>query len=156
MQDLIKGTIVVKGDHLRYQRKFAALGKQIDRTVEITAVHPQNGLSIKLLPDGTGQGSASGNGKSCTVDNPTALETFILDCDARVPKVQRPNGNAWKCLSVVRETKGQWEDLGTLWVLRLNEFERVEGRISVEAPATTASKGKGKGKQPTKGKGKKK
>lgn len=35
-----------------------------------------------------------------TITTPTSLECGILDTDGRVDKSQRPNGNAWKYLTV--------------------------------------------------------
>jgi hypothetical protein len=43
-----------------------------------------------------------------TITSPTMLETGLLDMDGRIEKAQRPNGNAWKRVSVWR-----WRD-GTL------------------------------------------
>lgn len=63
-----------------------------------------------------------------TVTTAASLDTGILDVDARVDKAHRPNGNAWKTLSVWKRRpdgefgmsieRGGRESVGTLFYLR--------------------------------------
>lgn len=63
-----------------------------------------------------------------TITTASSLDNGILDVDARVDKAHRPNGNAWKTLSVwkrrpndefdVFTERGPRENAGTLFYLR--------------------------------------
>jgi hypothetical protein len=60
--------------------------------------------------------------------SPSLLETGLLDVNGRLEKSQRPNGNAWKSISVWRKAAGADESVenrrggkvnhGTLFYLR--------------------------------------
>lgn len=56
-----------------------------------------------------------------TVDNPTTLETQLLDEDGRIPRGKRPNGNAFKAIRVVRRA----EDIGSLFDVRMTAFDKL-------------------------------
>jgi hypothetical protein len=55
------------------------------------------------------------------VDNPTKLETLLLDEDGRIPRGERPNGNAFKAIRIVRGT----EDIGSLFDVRMSAFDKL-------------------------------
>jgi hypothetical protein len=55
------------------------------------------------------------------VDNPTKLEALLLDADGRVSRRQRPNGNAFKSIRIVRGT----EDIGSLFDVRMSAFDKL-------------------------------
>jgi hypothetical protein len=57
------------------------------------------------------------------IENPTTLETKLLDEDGRVPKSQRPNGNAFKSIRIIRKN----EDIGSLFDVRMSAFEKLQG-----------------------------
>lgn len=58
------------------------------------------------------------------IENPTTLETRLLDEDGRVMK--RPNGNAFKVIRVIRGS----EDIGSLFDVRMSAFEKLHGPIA--------------------------
>jgi hypothetical protein len=60
------------------------------------------------------------------VENPTALETRILDEDGRIAKSNRPNGNAFKSIRVVRRS----EDIGSLFDVRMSGFDKLHGGMA--------------------------
>ena len=60
------------------------------------------------------------------IENPTTLETKLLDEDGRIPKSERPNGNAFKCIRIIRKN----EDIGTLFDVRMSAFEKLKGKES--------------------------
>ncbi|KAI9028496.1 hypothetical protein DFJ74DRAFT_703470 [Hyaloraphidium curvatum] len=151
---LIKRKLVLAGDRLVFRRNFSLIKKEIERTVEIERVDAASGVTIRMLPGREGQeGSASSAGSRIEkLDAPTAIEHAILDADGRVGREQRPNGNAWKCLKLLRrDGGGTWIDLGTLWHVRLDEWERKTGQVNSREAAAAAKDGnstrnKGKGK----------
>jgi hypothetical protein len=55
------------------------------------------------------------------IENPTTLETRLLDEDGRVRKSSRPNGNAFKSIRVIRGT----EDIGSLFDVRMSAFDKL-------------------------------
>ncbi|KAI9030474.1 hypothetical protein DFJ74DRAFT_472376 [Hyaloraphidium curvatum] len=150
---LIKRKLVLAGDRLVFRRNFSLIKKEIERTVEIEGVDISSGLTIRMLPGGEGQeGSASSAGMLIEkLDAPTAIEHAILDADGRVGRLQRPNGNAWKCLKLLRQGgDGTWIDLGTLWHVRLDEWERKTGQVNSREAAAAAKEeksGKSKGRR---------
>lgn len=60
-----------------------------------------------------------GSDKPVLIDRITSLERIILDLDRRIPFAERPNGNTWKCIRVVRG--GQ--DIGKLFDLRMEAYK---------------------------------
>lgn len=57
------------------------------------------------------------------IENPSTLETRLLDEDGRIPKSQRPNGNAFKCIRIIRKN----EDIGSLFDVRMSAFDKLQG-----------------------------
>jgi hypothetical protein len=55
------------------------------------------------------------------IENPTTLETRLLDEDGRVGRSDRPNGNAFKAMRIVRGN----EDIGSLFDVRMSAFEKL-------------------------------
>lgn len=60
------------------------------------------------------------------VENPTALETRLLDEDGRIIKSNRPNGNAFKSIRVIRRS----EDIGSLFDVRMSAFDKLHGGMA--------------------------
>ena len=56
------------------------------------------------------------------IENPTMLETKLLDEDGRVSRSLRPNGNAFKAIRIVRGT----EDIGSLFDVRMSAFDKIQ------------------------------
>jgi hypothetical protein len=57
------------------------------------------------------------------IENPTALETKLLDIDGKVQKSERPNGNAFKSIRIIRGS----EDIGSLFDVRMSAFDKLNG-----------------------------
>ena len=57
------------------------------------------------------------------IENPTTLETKLLDLDGRVLKSYRPNGNAFKSIRIIRGS----EDIGSLFDVRMSAFDKLNG-----------------------------
>jgi len=55
------------------------------------------------------------------IETPTTLETKLLDEDGRVARSERPNGNAFKVIRIIRGT----EDIGSLFDVRMSAFEKL-------------------------------
>jgi hypothetical protein len=58
------------------------------------------------------------------IENPTTLETKLLDEDGRIPKSQRPNGNAFKSIRIIRKN----EDIGSLFDVRMSAFDKLQSK----------------------------
>jgi hypothetical protein len=58
------------------------------------------------------------------IENPTTLETKLLDEDGRTAKSQRPNGNAFKSIRIIRKN----EDIGSLFDVRMSAFDKLQGK----------------------------
>ena len=58
------------------------------------------------------------------IENPTTLETKLLDEDGRIAKSQRPNGNAFKSIRIIRKN----EDIGSLFDVRMSAFDKLQGK----------------------------
>jgi hypothetical protein len=58
-----------------------------------------------------------------SIENPTTLETKLLDIDGRVKKSERPNGNAFKSIRIFRGS----EDIGSLFDVRMTAFDKLNG-----------------------------
>jgi len=54
------------------------------------------------------------------IENPTTLETRLLDEDARIKRLDRPNGNAYKTIRIIRGN----EDIGSLFDVRMSAFDK--------------------------------
>jgi hypothetical protein len=57
------------------------------------------------------------------IENPTTLETRILDEDGRITRSNRPNGNAFKSIRIIRGS----EDIGSLFDVRMSAFDKLNG-----------------------------
>jgi hypothetical protein len=57
------------------------------------------------------------------IENPTTLETKLLDEDGRIPREYRPHGNAFKTIRIIRGT----EDIGSLFDVRMSAFDKIHG-----------------------------
>jgi hypothetical protein len=55
------------------------------------------------------------------IENPTTLETRILDEDGRITRSNRPNGNAFKSIRIIRGS----EDIGSLFDVRMSAFDKL-------------------------------
>ncbi|KIY63885.1 hypothetical protein CYLTODRAFT_425718 [Cylindrobasidium torrendii FP15055 ss-10] len=120
--DLLAGGALLVGDVLSYRRNFSVIDIAVEKDCVIEAIHPNTSSMSVLMPAGDTKnlppslltktpGAISESDTSIrrtNVTSPTNLETAILDVDTRVPRDKRPNGNAWKCLTVWR-----WSSNGT-------------------------------------------
>ncbi|KAH8827161.1 hypothetical protein DL96DRAFT_1235844 [Flagelloscypha sp. PMI_526] len=125
LADLAKDGVLLENDILAYKRNFSQLGLTIEKDILIRSIDPKtHTLDVllqpgtqKLLPPGLirriGPEEPDRATRAATISSPTSLETAILDTDARVSKERRPNGNAWKCLTVWRFT-GNIEEMSDL------------------------------------------
>jgi len=57
------------------------------------------------------------------IENPSTLETKLLDEDGRIPRSYRPNGNAFKAIRIIRGS----EDIGSLFDVRMSAFDKIHG-----------------------------
>lgn len=55
------------------------------------------------------------------IENPSTLETRLLDEDGRISRGNRTNGNAFKCIRIIRGS----EDIGSLFDVRMSAFEKL-------------------------------
>jgi len=60
------------------------------------------------------------------VENPSALESRLLDEDGRITRSNRPNGNAFKSIRVIRGS----EDIGRLFDVRMSAFDKLHGGMA--------------------------
>ncbi|TFK51408.1 hypothetical protein OE88DRAFT_1544631 [Heliocybe sulcata] len=141
--DLAKNGVIKMGDVLAYKRTFSQLDTVVEKDAIIQSIHPKNYSVTVLVQPHTARElppellrvdppDPDAPTKSMTVTSPNMLENGILDVDGRVEKSRRPNGNAWKCLSVWRwrhqpegdldmlafQERGGRENHGTLFYLR--------------------------------------
>ncbi|KAJ6572120.1 Asx homology domain-containing protein [Mycena capillaripes] len=140
--DLAKSSVLRQGDVLAYKRNFTNLGIIVEKDVIIQNIDPRTHSLTVLLEPGTtrdlpaqllmpGFCDPSEHTRSMTITSPTQLESGLLDVDGRVDRTKRPNGNAWKALTLWRWTgdsleytladngrRGGREDHGTLFYLR--------------------------------------
>ncbi|KAJ6606686.1 Asx homology domain-containing protein [Mycena sp. CBHHK59/15] len=140
--DLAKNSVLRKGDVIAYRRNFSNLNIVVEKDVIIQSIHPRNHSLTVLIEPGTTRdlpvhllmpnpSDPSDPTRSMTVMSPSQLETGLLDIDGRVERARRPNGNAWKSLTLWRwrgdpsdyiapqgDRRGGREDHGTLFYLR--------------------------------------
>ncbi|KAJ7636902.1 Asx homology domain-containing protein [Roridomyces roridus] len=137
--DLAKNSVLREGDVLVYKRNFANVNVLVEKDVIIQRIDSrshsltvlaqpgaQRNLPADLLMPGPPEPSPPI--RIMTITSPTQLETGLLDIDGRVDKAKRPNGNAWKALTVWRWAgddmgmlqgqRGGREAQGTLFYLR--------------------------------------
>lgn len=138
---LAKNGVIRVGDVIAYSRHFSTHQLLIEKDVVVQSIHPSShALTVlaspsttKSLPPpllSTHPSDPEPPTRSMTITSPTMLETGLLDMDGRIEKVQRPNGNAWKRVSVWRwrdgvggvggegGERGGRENHGTLFYLR--------------------------------------
>ncbi|KAI9017397.1 hypothetical protein BC832DRAFT_544487 [Gaertneriomyces semiglobifer] len=108
LADLGKEDHLKPDDELHYTRRFGKKGVTVDRVVKVLNTGAL--LHVKV-----------GKTEWTDIDSPTRLETLILDLDRRVPRKDRPNGNAWKSIRLKRNGK----ELGKLWNVR-NELASMK------------------------------
>ncbi|KAJ7054477.1 hypothetical protein C8F01DRAFT_1163505 [Mycena amicta] len=141
--DLVKNSVICEGDVLAYKRKFTALGLVVEKDVIIQRVDSRTGSITILVEPGVtrdlppslvqpGSAEPPGATRTMTIASPTQLETGLLDIDGRVERSARPNGNAWKALTVWRWSGDEWngggrrggrQDHGTLFYLRACHYQ---------------------------------
>ncbi|KAF8063527.1 Asx homology domain-containing protein [Lyophyllum atratum] len=136
---LAKSGILRVGDIIALKRNFTGLDLTIEKDAIIQSIHPKTHALTVLFEPGTTQhlpahlispepSEPSAPTLVANIIKPMQLETALLDEDNRVEKSQRPNGNAWKCITVWRwrgeatedTGNGRWgrENHGTLFYLR--------------------------------------
>ncbi|KAE9410434.1 hypothetical protein BT96DRAFT_1011975 [Gymnopus androsaceus JB14] len=141
--DLAKHSVIRVGDILSYKRNFTVLDITVEKDVMVHAINTQGRSLTVLLESGTTQHlppyllmpdppDAVAPMQSMDITSPSMLETGILDLDGRVERAKRPNGNAWKILTVYRwredgvssmdDNRGGRESHGTLHYLRNSHF----------------------------------
>ncbi|KAG6917207.1 hypothetical protein DXG01_003412 [Tephrocybe rancida] len=128
------------GDIIVLKRNFSALDILVEKDAIIQSIHPKtHALSVLFEPGTSAHLPAPllspnpsppiGHTQETVITSPTQLETVLLDNDGRVERKKRPNGNAWKCMTVWRWRgtapwqnvgDGRWgrENHGTLFYLR--------------------------------------
>ncbi|KAJ7150928.1 Asx homology domain-containing protein [Mycena crocata] len=146
--DLAKSSVLREGDVLAYRRNFTALNIFVEKDVIIQRIDPRTHSLTVLLEPGTkrdlpdellmpGPSDPSGLTRAMTITSPTQLESGLLDVDGRVDRSKRPNGNAWKTLTLWRWAgdsleygsvadggrRGGREDHGTLFYLRACHYQ---------------------------------
>ena len=62
------------------------------------------------------------------IENPSTLETKILDEDGRVRRRDRPNGNVYKVIRIVRGN----EDIGSLFDVRMSAFDKMQSNEHIQ------------------------
>ncbi|KAF8987865.1 hypothetical protein BDZ89DRAFT_1152585 [Hymenopellis radicata] len=121
------------------QETFLWLDVVVEKDVVIQSLNPRTRAVTVLLPGSTMQylpadllsrtpGDPDDSMSSIEFTGPSMLENAILDMDGRVEKNKRPNGNAWKTLTIWRwreddaaeSAEERWgrESHGTLFYIR--------------------------------------
>ncbi|KAJ6532778.1 Asx homology domain-containing protein [Mycena vulgaris] len=141
--DLAKSSVLREGDVIAYKRNFTNLDIIVEKDVIVQRIDPRTHSLTVLLEPGTtrdlpahllipGPSEPDAPTRSMTITSPTQLESGLLDVDGRVERTRRPNGNAWKALTLWRWTgdaleynspsndghRGGRQDHGTLFYLR--------------------------------------
>ncbi|KAJ4466542.1 Asx homology domain-containing protein [Lentinula aciculospora] len=141
--DLAHNSVIEVGDIISYKRNFSALDVVIEKDVLVHSINMRTRSFTVLLEPGPTQylppyllmpdrPDPVPPIQSMEITSPTMLETGILDVDGRVERGKRPNGNAWKVLTVYRwregidpsmdDNRGGRESHGTLHYLRNSHF----------------------------------
>ncbi|KAF5378158.1 hypothetical protein D9615_007616 [Tricholomella constricta] len=136
---LAKNDVLRVGDIIALKRNFLGLDLIVEKDAIIQAIHPKtHALTVLFEPGMTKHLPAqllapepaepSAPTQVACITSPTQLETALLDNDGRIERARRPNGNAWKCMTVWRwrgepmgdTGDGRWgrENHGTLFYLR--------------------------------------
>ncbi|KAJ7746438.1 Asx homology domain-containing protein [Mycena maculata] len=142
--DLAKNSVLREGDVLAYKRNFTNLNTFVEKDVIVQRIDPRNHSLTVLVEPGTtrdlpahllmpGPSGPSAPTRTMTIASPTQLESGLLDIDGRVERTKRPNGNAWKALTLWRWNgdalgtdggrRGGREDHGTLFYLRACHYQ---------------------------------
>ncbi|KAG6841638.1 hypothetical protein C0991_008623 [Blastosporella zonata] len=112
------------GDIIVLRRNFTGLDIVVEKDAIIRSIHPKTHALTILLEPGTSThlpgpllsphpAAPSGLTQQAVVTSPSQLETVLLDNDGRVERGKRPNGNAWKVMTVWRwRGTAPWEDVG--------------------------------------------
>ncbi|KAJ3089411.1 hypothetical protein HK102_006457 [Quaeritorhiza haematococci] len=128
LPELVMGKQILVGDALVYRRTFAHFCT-VEKRLDITSINGAGQLTVRYPIDSEGDDEEPYELVLENVTAPMQLERWILDLDGRVPKESRPNGNAWKSISLVRG--GQ--DPRTLFVVRSGFFDRTLGLQAADA-----------------------
>ncbi|KAG6833170.1 hypothetical protein H0H87_010558 [Tephrocybe sp. NHM501043] len=110
---LAREGVLQVGDIIVLKRNFVALDLIVEKDAIIQAIHPKTHALTVLLEPGTSShlpahlllphpSSPSGLTQEAIITSPSQLETALLDNDGRVERGKRPNGNAWKTMTVWR------------------------------------------------------
>ncbi|KAF9032283.1 hypothetical protein BDZ89DRAFT_1234534 [Hymenopellis radicata] len=113
LSDMVAAAVLKVGDVISYKRHFSGLDVVVEKDAVIQSLNPRTRAVTVLLPDSTTQylpadllsrtpGDPDDSIWNATFTGPSMLENAILDMDGRVEKNKRPNGNAWKTLTVWR------------------------------------------------------
>ncbi|KAJ7484368.1 Asx homology domain-containing protein [Mycena latifolia] len=141
--DLAKNSVLREGDVIAYRRNFSHLDIVVEKDTIVQRIDPRTHSLTVLVEPGTtcdlpahllmpGPSEPDAPTRIMTITSPTQLENALLDVDGRVEKAKRPNGNAWKAMTLWRWTgdaleytsssadgrRGGREDHGTLFYLR--------------------------------------
>ncbi|KAJ7255397.1 Asx homology domain-containing protein [Mycena rebaudengoi] len=140
--DLAKNSVLREGDVIAYRRKFTHVDVVVEKDAIIQTIDPRTHSLTVLVEPGTTRdlpghlllpspSDPSAPTRSMTITSPSQLENGLLDVDGRVERARRPNGNAWKALTLWRwrgdgseymgahgGRRGGREDHGTLFYLR--------------------------------------
>ncbi|KAG5653885.1 hypothetical protein H0H81_009707 [Sphagnurus paluster] len=142
---LAKSGVLRVGDLIVLKRNFQNLNLVVEKDAIIQSIHPKTHALTVLFEPGPAvhlpqhllspyPGEASAPTQVASITSPTQLETALLDNDGRVERARRPNGNAWKCMTVWRwrgeppdtpgDGDGRWgrESHATLFYLRGTYF----------------------------------
>ncbi|KAG5336913.1 hypothetical protein E4T56_gene11881 [Termitomyces sp. T112] len=121
---LAQAGVLQVGDIIVLKRNFSALDILIEKDAIIQSIHPKTHTLTVLLEPGTSThlpapllsphpSPPTGLTQEAVITSPTQLETALLDNDGRVERGKRPNGNAWKSMTVWRwRGTAPWEDVG--------------------------------------------
>jgi len=125
LADMARGRMLFEGDVWLYCRTFKGC-LTIKKEILCTQIDGQTfSLSFRCPPKSEEYLRAGLEPLILEgIENPTTLETELLDEDGRIPKYQRPNGNAFKCIRIIRKN----EDIGTLFDVRMSAFEKLQGK----------------------------
>ncbi|KAG6867427.1 hypothetical protein C0993_002889 [Termitomyces sp. T159_Od127] len=128
------------GDIIVLRRNFSALDTIVEKDAIIQSIHPKTHALTVLFEPGTSThlpaplvsphpSLPTGLTQEAVITSPTQLETALLENDGRVERAKRPNGNAWKSMTLWRWRgtapledvgDGRWEreNHGSLFYLR--------------------------------------
>ncbi|KAJ3038093.1 hypothetical protein HDV00_000976 [Rhizophlyctis rosea] len=92
LAELFRARVLVGGDVLRFRKRFVKKGILVEKDVKIM----ESDGSITVC---------CGKEVWKDVRAPTMIENLVLDFDGRLARGERPNGNAWKSISLIRKGK---------------------------------------------------